>query len=334
MAIDSLGHYLTEIGRIPLLSPAEEISLAKSVGAGLAIEESIPPSERSGRQKKIVKAGQRSRKRMLEANLRLVVTIAKKYKYFGMDVLDLIQEGCLGLNRAVEKFDPGRGYKFSTYAYWWIRQSITRALDTQSRTIRVPLHLGELNNKIKKLVREHEAVHGRRPTNAYLSEALGVPEDRIREVNTAFSPLVPLDKLAGAEDSERSPLLELVVDHSQTDAAETFAQFQNAKEINEKLLSCLNERERFVIEHHFGLLNGKPATLADISKNMPRWQAGSKGVSRERVRQIKEKALTKMKLMAGTINTVQIKIPAEIQIRERVTVYQGPPRQLALALTA
>ena len=100
------------------------------------------------------------------------------------------------------------------------------------------------------------------------------------------------------------------------------------------MLSCLNERERFVIEHHFGLLNGKPATLADISKNMPRWQAGSKGVSRERVRQIKEKALTKMKLMAGTINTVQIKIPAEIQIRERVTVYQGPPRQLALQISA
>ena len=333
MAIDSLGRYLQEIGRIPLLSPAEEITLAKSVGAGLAIEESIPPGERTPHQKKIVKSGQRSRRRMLEANLRLVVTIAKKYKYFGMDVLDLIQEGTLGLNRAVEKFDASRGYKFSTYAYWWIRQSITRALDQQSRTIRVPLHLGELNNKIKKLIREYETLEGRKPSNAYLAKQLGIDEERIREVLTAFSPIVPLDRIAGQADGERSPLLELVIDFSQTDAAERFATYQDHREIMKELMSCLDERERYVLERVFGIV-GEPASLVEISKNIPRWHAGSKGVSRERVRQIKEKALTKMRLKAGTINTVQINIKAEVQIRERVMAYQGPPRQLALRIPA
>ena len=335
MAVDSLGLYLTQIGKIPLLTAAEEISLSRCVIAGLAIENTIPPGERSPQQKKIVRSGQRSRKRMLESNLRLVVTIAKKYSYFGMDLLDLIQEGTLGLNRAVEKFDPERGYKFSTYAYWWIRQSITRALDTQSRTIRVPLHLGELNNKVKKLVREYEAVHGCKPSNSYLMERLDVTEERLREVNMAFSSIIPLDKLAGQEDSDRSPLIELVVDESQTGAAEDFALVQDATVLQERYMACLNDRERYVIERYFGLKDDKPASLVEISREMPRCHTGAKGLSRERIRQIKETGLTKMRLDAGAINTVVIKLKAEAKIQTRQPMpYQGPPRQLNLRIPA
>ena len=335
MAVDSLGAYLCEIGRIPLLSPSEEISLSRCVISGLQIENTVPPGERNGQQKRLVRVGQRSRKRMLEANLRLVVTIAKKYKYFGMDVLDLIQEGTLGLNRAVEKFDPERGYKFSTYAYWWIRQSITRALDTQSRTIRVPLHLGELNNKVKKITREFEAVNGCKPTPAFLIEQLDITEERLREVNTAFSPLVPLDKLAGGADSDRSPLLELVVDESQGTAAEDYSLRQDAEILNAKYMDCLDERERHVIDRYFGLTDGKPVSLQEIAKTMPRCHSGSKGVSRERIRQLKERALTKMRLEAGVINSVVIKLKAEATIQTKEPkVYTGPPRQLQLQIPA
>ena len=322
---DSLGQYLNQIGKIPLLSAAEEIHLAKNVAAGLAVEETIPPGERTPQQKRIVRTGQRCRKRMLEANLRLVVTIAKKYRSFGMEILDLIQEGTIGLNRAVEKFDASRGYKFSTYAYWWIRQSITRCLDQQSRTIRAPLHLSELRFKWKKIVRNYQQENmGAMPDQRWVASELGVSYDRLQDMMDCFKPVVSLDRLCG-DDSERNPIIEVISDERETKAAENYAMVQEDLEKLVHYMNVLTDREKFVIDRHFGLTDQKPLTYAKIAELMPTWQRGSNVLSRERIRQIKERALVKMRLAAGEINSVAIKFKAQVEIQE---FYDGPPRQL------
>lgn len=312
--MDSLGSYLHSIGKIPLLTASEEIVLGREVKAGLAIELEVPPGARTASQKRIVKRGQKAKKRMIEANLRLVVSVAKKYMRFGMEMMDLIQEGSLGLNRAVEKFDSERGYKFSTYAYWWIRQAMTRALDTQSRSIRIPLHLGEIHMKIRRYTREVETKYGRKPSYQELADHLERPVEQIREVIQAFTPICSLDKKAPGED--KSSVVDLIPDHryGTPDAIE----LEDAALLNDSYLSLLNPREREIVELNFGLVDGIPMSMSDIGKRIINVDTG-KNVSRERVRQIKDNALKKMRFYAGMMDEKQLKNPAVAQ----TTYYQA-----------
>ena len=294
--MDTLGSYLQSIGRVPLLTPAEEIELGRKVADGLEIEVNIPPSERTPEQRREVRRSQKAKRRMIEGNLRLVVSVAKKYKMFGLDLMDLIQEGALGLNRAVEKFDPERGYKFSTYAYWWIRQAMTRALDTQSRSIRIPLHLTELHSKVRKLTRETEARTGRKPTYEELAGICGVSAERIREVASAFTPISSLNTIVG-HDSDRSPLQDLIPSPENNDVDEDL--IAETVLINPVYMKHLSDRERLVIELSFGLTCEKELNLAAIAKHPDLINQETGGeVSKERVRQIKANALNKMRFAA------------------------------------
>ena len=306
--MDSLGDYLQAIGKIPLLTPAEEIVLARDVQVGLECELAVPPGERNALHKRQVRRGQKAKKRMIEANLRLVVSVAKKYVRFGLDMMDLIQEGSLGLSRAVEKFDPERGYKFSTYAYWWIRQAMTRALDTQSRTIRVPLHLSEIHMKIRRYTREMQNEHGRKPTYEELAEYCGRSTEQIREVIQAFTPISSLDKQAndGSSDSDRSCLVDLIPDEK--NEAPTDYELEDTQRLNDMYLSRLTDREKEIIEMVYGLGTEKPMKLSEIGKTLINNHTG-KSVSRERVRQIKEAALRKMRFYASKHQPPSIQQP-------------------------
>ena len=307
--MDSTGAYLQAIGKIPLLSASEEIVLGRDVKAGLAIELNVPPGERTPAQKRIVKRGQKAKKRMIEANLRLVVSVAKKYMRFGMEMMDLIQEGSLGLNRAVEKFDSERGYKFSTYAYWWIRQAMTRALDTQSRAIRLPLHLSEIHLKIRRRTREVENLEGRKPTYQELADYLGRPVQQIREVIQAFTPISSLDKQTPGED--RSAVVDLIADprYGTPDDVE----LEDAAALNEVYLSRLNPRELEVVVLTFGIESGEPLSLSEVSRQIANANGSGKGVSRERIRQIRDNALMKMRYFAGSNDPKKLEKPAIAQ---------------------
>ena len=322
--MDSLGAYLRSIGRIPLLTAAEEIQLGRDIKNGLEIELQVPPGERDNKEKRTVIRGQRAKKRMMEANLRLVVSVAKKYMNFGMDLMDLIQEGSLGLNRAVEKFDPERGYKFSTYAYWWIRQSMTRALDTQSRTIRLPLHLSEIYGKIRKLTREMEITIGRKPTYEELAEHCGCTPDRIREVTTAFTPIASLNAVVGNE-SDRSALQDLIP----AELEEMINEYELSDPglIDHYYMKPLNDREKLVIDLYYGLSKSEPMTLNQIAKEIPSTETG-KPVSRERVRQMKENALNKMRWQAAAAESA-----AEKRRAERSPLVQSAFHQISLEVS-
>jgi RNA polymerase primary sigma factor len=288
-SVDAVRLYLNEIGRVDLLTPVEEVDLAKRVEAGTAAEavldslEELTP-ERRARLRRVERDGRVARQELTEANLRLVVSIAKRYVGRGLLFPDLIQEGNLGLIRAVEKFDYTRGYKFSTYATWWIRQMISRSIADQSRTIRIPVHLVETMNKIKRVERTLVQRFGREPTIDEVAVATGIPVERLEEFRRIAVDPTSLDAPVG-EDGDGS-MGELIEDANATiplDAASRLLLQQHLASV----LSELNPRERTVIERRFGLHDAQPHTLEQVGSEL--------GLTRERIRQIESKALAKLR---------------------------------------
>ncbi len=276
--------YLASIGREPLLTPAEEIELGNQVQAMMRMVES-DRSDFSPQERKIIKIGRRSKERMMKANLRLVVSVAKKYQGKGLELLDLIQEGSLGLERAVEKFDPTRGYKFSTYAFWWIRQSMTRAIACQSRTIRLPVHLSERLATVRKVSLELAHKLGAMPSRQEIAEAIGMPvhelDALLRQALTTSSLDAPINA-----DEGRSFLGDLIADNSSEEPLDKVERGMHQEQLG-RWLDHLTDQEREVLGLRFGLDGRERHTLAEIGRQLD--------VSRERVRQVELKALRKLR---------------------------------------
>lgn len=280
---DSVTWFLTSICREPLLTAAEEIELGNHVQKMmLLLEENESTSEKDT---KIIRLGKRSKERMMKANLRLVVSVAKKYQGKGLDLQDLIQEGSLGLERAVEKFDPTRGYKFSTYAFWWIRQSITRAIATQGRAIRLPVHLSERLALIKKITHELSHKLGANPTRQEIAEVMGTTIEEIDSVLRQSLTTSSLDEPVGAGEG-KSFLGDLIADSNKNEPLDDIEIGMYKEQLN-RWLDQLNEQERQVISHRFGLEDSERKTLTEIGHMME--------ISRERVRQIELKSLRKLR---------------------------------------
>ncbi|MFF3416960.1 RNA polymerase sigma factor [Streptomyces sp. NPDC002698] len=286
---DLFRQYLREIGRIPLLTAAEEVELARRVEAGLFAEEKLRLTPDLDSQlaldlDKIVVMGRMAKRRLIEANLRLVVSVAKRYVGRGLTMLDLVQEGNLGLIRAVEKFDYARGYKFSTYATWWIRQAMSRALADQARTIRVPVHVVELINRVVRVQRRMLQERGYEPTPEEVAAQLDLPGERVSEVLRLAQEPVSLHAPVGEEDDVA--LGDLIEDGDATSPVESAA-FLLLRQHLEAVLSTLGERERKVVQLRYGLADGRPRTLEEIGRIF--------GVTRERIRQIESKTLNKLR---------------------------------------
>ncbi|NGO13512.1 RNA polymerase sigma factor [Streptomyces sp. HC44] len=288
---DLFRQYLREIGRIPLLTAAEEVELARRVEAGLFAEEKLArtpapdlDSQLALDLDKLVVMGRMAKRRLIEANLRLVVSVAKRYVGRGLTMLDLVQEGNLGLIRAVEKFDYARGYKFSTYATWWIRQAMSRALADQARTIRVPVHVVELINRVVRVQRRMLQERGYEPTPEEVAGQLDLPSERVSEVLRLAQEPVSLHAPVGEEDDVA--LGDLIEDGDATSPVESAA-FLLLREHLEAVLSTLGERERKVVQLRYGLADGRPRTLEEIGRIF--------GVTRERIRQIESKTLNKLR---------------------------------------
>ncbi|WP_084729491.1 RNA polymerase sigma factor [Streptacidiphilus neutrinimicus] len=289
-AADLFRQYLREIGRIPLLTAVDEVELARSVEAGLFAEEYLAlhhetvAEELADELDQLIVRGRIAKRRLVEANLRLVVSVAKRYVGRGLTMLDLVQEGNLGLIRAVEKFDYTRGYKFSTYATWWIRQAMSRALADQARTIRVPVHVVELINRVVRVQRQLLQERGMEPTTAEVAAVLELPEERIGEVLRLAQEPVSLHAPVGEEDDVA--LGDLIEDGDAASPVESAA-FLLLREHLEAVLGTLGERERKVVQLRYGLLDGRPRTLEEIGRLF--------GVTRERIRQIESKTLNKLR---------------------------------------
>ncbi|MET8470865.1 RNA polymerase sigma factor [Streptomyces sp. NPDC006422] len=286
---DLFRQYLREIGRIPLLTAAEEVDLARRVEAGLFAEEKLAHAPDLDSQlaldlDRLVVMGRMAKRRLIEANLRLVVSVAKRYVGRGLTMLDLVQEGNLGLIRAVEKFDYARGYKFSTYATWWIRQAMSRALADQARTIRVPVHVVELINRVVRVQRRMLQERGYEPTPEEVAAHLDLPHERVSEVLRLAQEPVSLHAPVGEEDDVA--LGDLIEDGDATSPVESAA-FLLLREHLEAVLSTLGERERKVVQLRYGLADGRPRTLEEIGRIF--------GVTRERIRQIESKTLNKLR---------------------------------------
>jgi len=276
--------YLASIGREPLLTPAEEIELGNQVQAMMRLVES-DRSDCSVQERKIIKIGRRAKERMMKANLRLVVSVAKKYQGKGLELLDLIQEGSLGLERAVEKFDPTRGYKFSTYAFWWIRQSMTRAIACQSRTIRLPVHLSERLATVRKVSLELAHKLGAMPSRLEIAEAIGMPVDELDSLLRQALTTSSLDAPINADEG-RSFLGDLIADSSSEEPLEQVERGMHQEQLG-RWLDHLTDQEREVLGLRFGLDGRERHTLAEIGRQLD--------VSRERVRQVELKALRKLR---------------------------------------
>ncbi len=298
---DLVRTYLHEIGRVPLLTHEQEIVYGKHVQQMMTLLEVKEELEKERSKElslkewatkvqmseaelhRVIEIGQRSKQKMIEANLRLVVAIAKKYQKRNMEFLDLIQEGSLGLERGVEKFDPTKGYKFSTYAYWWIRQAITRAIAQQARTIRLPIHITEKLNKIKKTQRELSQKLGRSPEPKEIAEELGLETAQIREYLSIARQPISLDVRVGDnQDTELSELLE-----DEGISPDRYATQQLLRQDLHSLMADLSPQQREVLSLRFGLEDGKELSLAKIGQRM--------NLSRERVRQLEHQALAQLR---------------------------------------
>ena len=286
---DPVSWYLATIGRIPLLTPAEEIELGNQVQAMMALTEDgsreFEDGELTTAQRRLLRIGRRAKERMMKAHLRLVVSVAKKYQGKGLELLDLIQEGSLGLERAVEKFDPTRGYKFSTYAFWWIRQSMTRAIACQSRTIRLPVHLSERLTTIRKVSLDLAHKLGAMPSRVEIAEAMDIPLDELDSLLRQALTTSSLDAPVNGEEG-RSFLGDLIADSSLDEPLEIVEQRIHHEQLG-RWLSHLSEQEQHVLRMRFGLEGNERHTLAEIGRLME--------VSRERVRQVELKALRKLR---------------------------------------
>jgi RNA polymerase primary sigma factor len=290
---DSVRAYLKQIGKVALLNAEEEVDLAKRIEAGLYASERLRQLEIAGdklplQQRRdlnwIVRDGERAKNHLLEANLRLVVSLAKRYTGRGMAFLDLIQEGNLGLIRAVEKFDYTKGYKFSTYATWWIRQAITRAMADQARTIRIPVHMVEVINKLGRIQRELLQDLGREPTPEELAKEMDITPDKVLEIQQYAREPISLDQTIGDEgDSQLGDFIE----DSEAVVAVDAVSFTLLQDQLQSVLHTLSEREAGVVKLRFGLTDGQPRTLDEIGQVY--------GVTRERIRQIESKTMSKLR---------------------------------------
>lgn len=286
---DLVRVYLNGIGKTALLSAEDEVELAQRIEVGLYAEYKLANAEKLTRAEKrdlkiLVKEGKKARSHLLEANLRLVVSLAKRYTGRGMPLLDLIQEGNLGLIRAMEKFDYAKGFKFSTYATWWIRQAITRGMADQSRTIRLPVHLVEQVNKLSRIKREMYQSLGREATNEELAEESGIDEDKIEMLLRQSRDPVSLDMPVGAD--EEAPLGDFIEDAEATDAETAVVASMRHFDIRD-VIDTLEQREQDVIRLRYGLDDGVPRTLDQIGRKF--------GLSRERVRQIEREVMAKLR---------------------------------------
>jgi RNA polymerase primary sigma factor len=290
---DSVRAYLKQIGKVALLNAEEEVDLAKRIEAGLYGAERLRQSDETGEKMStqmrrdlrwIVRDGERAKNHLLEANLRLVVSLAKRYTGRGMAFLDLIQEGNLGLIRAVEKFDYTKGYKFSTYATWWIRQAITRAMADQARTIRIPVHMVEVINKLGRIQRELLQDLGREPTPEELAKEMDITPDKVLEIQQYAREPISLDQTIGDEgDSQLGDFIE----DSEAVIAVDAVSFTLLQDQLQSVLQTLSEREAGVVKLRFGLTDGQPRTLDEIGQVY--------GVTRERIRQIESKTMSKLR---------------------------------------
>ena len=290
---DPVRMYLKEIGKVDLLTPEQEVELAQRMAAGAAAEEQLAELEKQGEEipeevlaelKKSIKSGERAKQQLAEANLRLVVSIAKRYVGRGMLFLDLIQEGNLGLIKAVEKFDYTKGYKFSTYATWWIRQAITRAIADQARTIRIPVHMVETINKVIRVNRQLLQELGHDPTPEETAAEMNMPVEKVREILKIAQEPVSMETPIGEE--EDSHLGDFIPDEDASEPSEV-ASFTLLKEQLVEVLSTLTPREEKVLKLRFGIEDGRTRTLEEVGREF--------NVTRERIRQIEAKALRKLR---------------------------------------
>jgi RNA polymerase primary sigma factor len=289
VSTDLVRAYLNGIGRTKLLTAAQEVDLAKRIEAGLFAEEKLATctpvsADLHADLELVARQGRAAKNHLLEANLRLVVSIAKRYTGRGMAFLDLIQEGNLGLIRAVEKFDYTKGYKFSTYATWWIRQAITRAMADQARTIRIPVHMVEVINKLGRIQRELLQDLGREPTPEELAKEMDITPEKVLEIQQYAREPISLDQTIGDEgDSQLGDFIE----DSEAVVAVDAVSFSLLQDQLQQVLQTLSEREAGVVRLRFGLTDGQPRTLDEIGQVY--------GVTRERIRQIESKTMSKLR---------------------------------------